>query len=213
MVGYISNDDEKFGFYNEAYNSNYSPDSEEDSYITLPLYKSTYYYLIEDLLTIFNNLSLTKESCYSLYKYYLSNNDTLWNNLYKQYSQFLYEGRYDNTDEIDYISLYNQAIIYYQDFNKPAGNYSISVLDLSVLESISTPRLKIGSKIKVYNAELGLNESNGDNTALNELQYTPNDLIVTSLKFDLRKSGDVNIGVARVTSYVSILQKLIKSVK
>ena len=176
-------------------------------------YKATYPQLIDDLYNAVSS-NTNETSIYEYIQQYTKENDTLWSNLYAKYGQYIYESKYENADELDSISLFNQAAIYYEDYNKPNANYSISVLELSVLEQINTPRLSVGSRIKVYNDELELNEKSNaaDAEPLNNIQYTNNDLIVSTLSYDLRKSGEVTIGVEKITSYQSILQKLIKSV-
>ena len=171
---------------------------------------SIYVQLIQSIYNALSSYSNTQ--IYDKIQEYWNNNTNLWNNLYRLYGNFIYEGKYENSDEMDSVSLYNQATIYYKDYKQPSASYSTSILDLSVLEAIDIPRLSIGSKIKVYNKELNLNEGNSDQEPLNIIQYTNNDLIVTSLSFDLRKSADVTIGVEKIASYQSILQKLIKSI-
>lgn len=179
-------------------------------------FKATYPTLIEELYNILINTSSESNTIYDYVNKFSIANDTLWTNLYSKYNQFIYESKYEDSDELDSVSLFNKAISYYQDYNKPNANYSISILDLGSLELIDIPRLAVGSKIKVYNEELNLNEEhlvNGElYTPLNNIQFTNNDLIVSQLSYSLRKSGDVTISVEKISSYQSILQKLISSV-
>ena len=141
-------------------------------------------------------------------QYYQNENDKLWKELYTTYESYIYEQSYENADELDSVSLYNQAVAYYEDYNKPSANYSAEVLDLGALEPIALPRLKVGYRIRVYNDYLNLNDG-----ALNNIQFTNNELIITSISYYLRKCQQVSIGVEQVTQYQSILQKLIKIIQ
>lgn len=170
-------------------------------------YMATYPKLIMD---IYNALDPTRSRTNSIYREmrnYTTANDILWTNLYQKYSQFLYEGKYENQDELDSMSLFNQAQIYYEDYNKPNADYSIGVIDICALEAIDTARLAVGSKIKVYNSDLNLNEGELDN-----IQFTNNDLIVTGINYELRRPENISVSVEKISSYQSILQKLIKSI-
>lgn len=182
--------------------------------------KQIYQPLIGQLKVIGRNLP--EHALYNIVAELWNINTNLWANLYRMYGNYILENSYTNSDEMDSIGLFNQAQIYYADYNKPSANYSTEILDLSLLQPIGVPRLKIGSKIRVYNNEINLNDpifekSTGgeyiETPTLNTLQYTNNELIVTSLQYDLRKSASVQIGVQKVTAYKTILQKLIKTVK
>ena len=145
---------------------------------------------------------------YNKIQYYEKQNALLWKTLYRQYAQFIYEQTYENSDELDSLNLYNQAISYFEDYNKPSASYTVDTLDLGALEPISLPRVKVGYNIRVYNDYLNLNDE-----ALNNIQFTNNELIITSISYDLRSSQKVSIGVEQITQYQTILQKLIKVVK
>lgn len=145
---------------------------------------------------------------------YRNNNIVLWSQIYAEFSQFIYEAKYQDDSELDSISLFNKATSYYEDYKRPKANYSMAVLDLSVLDVIDIPRLSVGSKIKVYNNELNLTDSNNtDEDALCDIQYTNNDLIVSTISYNLRNSADVSVGVQQLNSYATILQKLIKTIE
>lgn len=144
-------------------------------------------------------------------------NKALWSYVYTNYSSVVYEATYENTDELDSISLYNQAVSYFETYYKPKSSYSIEVLNLEELEQIGTPNLKVNSRIRVYNEDLNLDEgtsyNNDENTKLNNISYTNNELLVTSINYELRKSAAISITVEQIIQYQSILQKLIKSIK
>ena len=73
--------------------------------------------------------------------------------LYANFSQYIYESTYENVEELDSISLYNQAIQYFADLNRIKTDHSLTVLDIAELEQISAPRLQIGNVISIYNED------------------------------------------------------------
>ena len=188
-------------------------------------YSATYPQLITDIVKMLcgGNTSTqddnTSESLTSQLAQLQQDNENLWSEFYKAYAPYIYEAKYENSDEIASISLFNQATRYYEDYNRPKGTYSMAILDVSMLEKIGIPRLTVGSKIKVYVPELNLNESVYDENGeiqehYTDIQYkTNNDLIVSSINYDLRKPLETTVSVEQITPYSIILQKLIKSVQ
>ena len=179
--------------------------------VSIETQEATYPRLIRDIVNALGQSS--NKTLYDAVVYYETINNNLWVNLYRLFHAYIYEATYENTDELNSTNLFNQAVIYFEDYNKPNADYSISVLDIGMLDVVDIPRLSVGSKIKIYNKELNLNEySNSSTESLNNIQFTNNDLIVTSLNYALRNPSEVSINVEKITSYQSILQKLIQSV-
>lgn len=129
--------------------------------------------------------------------------DTLWAELLNKYGNYFYENSYENADELDSVSLYNQAVSYFYDINKPTANYNLQVLDLSALDLVGMPDLDVGNTIQVCDKRL---HSTADYTLIND------NLIITGLKFDLRKPSSVSVDVEHYLPYQRILSKLIKTV-
>ena len=161
--------------------------------------------------TIYNSVNLLEEQ-----------NKQLWNEMYRDYGNFIYEAIYENDDEMNSVSLYNQATSYYEEYHHPKSDYSIEVIHLEELEQIAEPNLKVNSRIRIYNEELELAEGEyypGKNTGdasqekLNNISFTNNEVVITSLTYELRKSAALSISVQRLVQYQSILQKLIKNIK
>ena len=167
---------------------------------------SIFQYLQDQVLGVYVPSSTL--GVYDQMKYYDHANEQLWHTIYNTYKQFIYEQKYENSDEIDSVNLYNQAIIYYADYNKPSASYTVETLDLGALEPIALPRLQVGYCIRVYNDYLNLNDQ-----AVNTIQYANNELIITNISYTLRESQKVSIGVEQTTQYKTILQKLIKTIK
>ena len=178
---------------------------------TATSYFGIYFNILQEKL--FNNPMIDYEQevfgVYSLIQDLESQIQNLWDILYNDYSQFIYESSYVNSDELDSISLYNQAISYFEDLHHPKANYSLEIINIEDLEQIGIPNLRVNSHIRVYNEELNLNE--GD--ALNNISYTSNELAITELSYDLRKSAIMSITVEHTIQHQNILQKLIKSIR
>lgn len=132
-----------------------------------------------------------------------STDETLWTELLNKYGNYFYENSYENTDELDSVSLYNQAVSYFYDINKPTANYNLQVLDLSALDLVGMPDLDVGNTIQVCDKRL---RSPVDYTLIKD------NLIITGLKFDLRKPSSVSVDVEHYVPYQRILSKLIKTV-
>lgn len=148
--------------------------------------------------------------------------NALWKQIYHDYGQYIYESTYENTDELDSVSLYNQAVTYFENYRKPKSNYSLTIINPRELEQIGTANLQINSRIRIYNKDLNLEEGTAyeqdenydeNNAVLNNISYTTNEVVVTGINYDLRKSEEASITVERIIPYQNILQKLIKQVK
>ena len=136
-------------------------------------------------------------------------NSNLWATVYREYGQYIYEGAYENTDELNSISLYNAAYTEFQQRKHPNASFSLSVLDSSFVHGIGTQSVRPGDKIRVYNKELNLSEQID---AVNNLSYTNNELVVDTVSYELRMPEKVTITVQQIQSYKTILQKLIRAV-
>ena len=71
--------------------------------------------------------------------------------LYQEFGQYIYEQTYENMEELDSVSLYNQAVAYFADLNRIHSSHSAEVIDIAALEQVQAPRLTIGNYISVYN--------------------------------------------------------------
>lgn len=161
-------------------------------------------YLIGYSSGVYNNLI----NINTILNYYQEQNNDLWRTVYNEYGDFIYESQYENTDELDSVSLFNQGVLSFEKRKSPIPDYSLTTLDLGMLEPIGIPKLAIGSKIKIYNKFLSLNDNSLDN-----ISYNDNELIVTELSYDLRNAAKINISVEKIQTYESIIEKLLLSVK
>lgn len=167
------------------------------------------YSILTDSSIVIIQPSIKKgNSINKLFETYKSIENNLMQEFYYYFGNYIIESTYSNDDELDSVSLYNQAISYFEDIYKPKVNCGIDILDTRELELIDLPQIKIGNRIKIYNEELGLSDS-----STNNLLQANNELVITSISYSLRESTNKSLGVEKVTLYNSILQKLIKTVK
>lgn len=206
--------EEKLIEFNNEDIKHYQSTIENDNIIIAGKNLGVYYRLICEFINFLKEF-LDKEIALDNYKninsliqQYEDNNYSQWNYIYNNYGYYIQEGIYENEDELDSVSLYNQAVSYFEKQKRPLAEYDISILDLSVLEAINVPKLTVGSKIKVYNKFLNLKDLEEDN-----ITYDENDLIVTGITTILRQQEKVTVSVEKVRAYETILEKLLLSIK
>lgn len=186
----------------------WSPNKDLDENYTLSSFKvSGLNYLIYStfikVLTETTNIVSYDKGLEQKLAEFKATDDALWAELLNEYGSCFYENSYENADELDSVSLYNQAVSYFYDINKPTANYNLQVLDLSALDLVGMPDLDVGNTIQVCDKRL---HSPVDYTLIKD------NLIITGLKFDLRKPSSVSVDVEHYVPYQRILSKLIKTV-
>lgn len=127
---------------------------------------------------------------------------------YSAFGQYIYESSYENTDELDSVGLYNQAVQNFALYNKPQASYSLTTIDLNCLQQIAVPNITVGSKIRIYNEPLDL-----DDGKVNNIQYTNNEVIITAISRNLRSNDDVQLTVTKTNKIDTLVQKLLINIK
>jgi hypothetical protein len=89
-------------------------------------------------------------------------------------------------------------LLYFHKYKQPLDTYGITYLDISKIIGQNVNMISVGDYINIQNYNLGIIE-----------QYN-NELKVTSISRDLRKSSDIQLTVDRIRSTDSIIEKLIK---
>lgn len=135
-------------------------------------------------------------------------NKSLLNDLYQKYDKYIYEATYSNEDELNSYGLYEQAINNFELIKKPAASYSLSIIDLNMLEEVNIPNIQLDAKIRVYEKKLNLNDN-----ALNTIQYTDNELTITGISHTLRDPGSLSLTVEKKNTTNILLEKLLLSVR
>lgn len=127
----------------------------------------------------------------------------LLSNLYKDYEQYISEGRYENSDEITSDGLMEQALLAFETIKYPKITYSMSIIDLSALENYKFLRIKVGDKILIQEEEdrLYLSYQNEDTKYLQ----------ITEITHDLRKPESTSISVNQDDETTKILQYILKA--
>lgn len=127
---------------------------------------------------------------------------------YLVFGQYIYESSYENTDELDSVGLYNQAVQNFVLYNKPQASYSLTTIDLNCLQQIAVPNIAVGNKIRIYNEPLDLVDGK-----VNNLQYTDNEVIITAISRNLRSNDDVQLTVTKINKIDILVQKLLINIK
>ena len=128
--------------------------------------------------------------------------------IYEKYGNYIIESSYENTDELDSVSLYNQAITYFQEQKRPKASYNLEVISNEALDLIGLPNLRINSKIRIYEPSINLNDNN-----LDSISYNNNELIVTGINYELRNPDILSLSVEQLNNYQKLLEKLLISIK
>ena len=106
--------------------------------------------LIISLIDSYQKEPLTDGVAYQ-YETLLENSKEINKDFHSSLGKYIYEQQYDNPDEIDSYSLFNQSMAYFSDLNRPQAEFSAEVLDIMSLENINHPKLSVGNYISVYN--------------------------------------------------------------
>ncbi len=122
--------------------------------------------------------------------------DNLMYEIKNNYGQFLYEGFYKNDLEINPVSLYNQAILYSENYKQPSEEYSITYLDISNIIGQDLTSIQVGDKINIINNNLGI------------LEETTNEIQVSSISRNLRMFNGIQLTISRQRN-LDYLEKLL----
>lgn len=124
--------------------------------------------------------------------------------LYNDYKNYLFEGYYDNNDEIDTFGLLEQGLINSEKFRIPKIVFNTSVIDLSALDNYRYLDIKVGDKIIIAEPEDRLYKSYSNE----ENKY----LLISEIAFNLRQMESTSITVERDNSTKILVQKLLKNI-
>lgn len=147
---------------------------------------SYYHYYTNNILTQYNIIKEEK--------------DTLWYNIKLDFGQYLYEGYYSNTVESNSLQLYNQTILYAENYKEPTEDYNITYLDGSNIIGENIDLVKIGDKINIVNVNLGI------------LKERINEIQVISISKNLRENSNIQLTVSRRKN-LNYLEKLLGIIK
>jgi hypothetical protein len=127
----------------------------------------------------------------------------LLSNLYKDYEQYISEGRYENSDEITTDGLMEQALLAFETIKYPKITYSMSIIDLSALDDYKFLRIRVGDKIKI--------QEEFDRLYLSYQNEDTNYLQITEISHNLRSPESTSIGVSQDDETTKILQYILKA--
>ena len=122
--------------------------------------------------------------------------------LYKNYKNYIFEGFYENSDEITSEGLLEQALLAEDKFKIPNIQYSTSVLDLSALQNYEFLDIKVNDHILIAEAQDRLYKSYTEE----ETKY----LTISEINYNLRDIGSTSITVSIDDEKNRILQKILQ---
>lgn len=161
-----------------------------------------------DKLNQLYNMIEIKGSSIGLYDYIVNyespynvnrEKDLIIADLYNRYEQYTIEGYYENSDELDSYGLMEQSKFIFDQNKYPTINYSLSVIDLSVLEDYRFLDIAVGDKIVIDDKKL-------------YKSYNPNEpkyLIISGIQYTLRDASATTLTVAKADEEMKLLQKLL----
>lgn len=125
-------------------------------------------------------------------------------NLYNDYKNFLFEGYYENTEEIDSFGLLEQALINSEKFRIPKIVYNTSIIDLSALQNYNYLNVKVGDKIIIAEPS--------DRLYRSYIDEDNKELLIANITYDLRNMGSTSLTVERDNETKILIQKLLKNI-
>lgn len=124
-------------------------------------------------------------------------------NLYKDYEQYISEGRYENSDEITSEGLLEQALLAFEAIKYPKVTYSMSIIDLSALDNYKYLKIRVGDKIKIQEPV--------DRLYISYQPETTKFLQITEINHNLRQPESTSIAVYQDDETTKILQYILKA--
>ena len=124
--------------------------------------------------------------------------DLILQDLYSKFEDFLIEGYYQNSDEVNSIDLAEQALLIKQQMIYPKITYNVGIIDLSSLENYKYLKIQIGDKIKIDDTNLFL-------------EYNPNYqeyVSVTGIHYQLREPDNTQLEISKQDEDNRLIQKL-----
>ena len=128
------------------------------------------------------------------------NRDSLINNLYQSYENYIIEGYYENTEEITSSGLLEQALTIFNLSKYPKINYGVSMIDISALENYEYIDINIWDKILIQE----------ENPRLYKTYFTEGKYLeVFEISYDLRRPESTQLTVSQEDQIKRILQKIL----
>lgn len=143
-----------------------------------------------------------------LYNYNYPNNvakekNLIISGLYKDYEQYVIEGYYENSEELDSTGLMDQALLAFETIKYPRIDYGVSIIDLSDIENYEFMAIDVGDKVLISELEDRLYKS-----------YQPEStkyLQISEISYDLRRPEGTSITVRQDDETTKILQYILKA--
>lgn len=152
------------------------------------------------------SIDLSNNSILSEYNNLVANNKAIWKNLFKEYGMLLLETSFTSETATSTEELYNEAMTYYAEYEKPEKTYSLTITDISVVKNYISSIISVGDQIA-----LDYNEFYQEEDDLKDLLQQH--LFINSIKYNLRKDSDIQYDVTTTSFYDKLLSKLANLIK
>lgn len=124
--------------------------------------------------------------------------------LYRDYGDYLFEGYYENSDEVSSLGLLAQALAAMETYKYPKINFNTSIIDMSAIEDFQFLTIKVGDKVLISEPTDRMYKSY-------ELSPTNKYLDISSISYDLRQPDSGSLTVSRYDQTKILVEKLLAS--
>ena len=142
-----------------------------------------------------------------LYNYNYVNNitkkkDIIINSFYKDYEEYIYEGYYDNSEELDSNGLLEQALVAFDIAKYPILTYGTTVIDMSAIQGFEFLKINVGDNILI--------QEDSDRLYKTYKGETTKYLQISQISFNLRQPESTTLTIAQDDETKNLLQRIIQ---
>lgn len=136
----------------------------------------------------------------------LSEQQSIWKDIYISYPGLILESKYSNEDATTSTELFTLATYAFRDMSRPEKQYNISVIDVNTLKGYYGQEIKVSDSIALQADEY---TDNYDDlrTAISQFLY------ISDISYSLRSDDDIQLTVNTIKYQDKMIQKLAKLIR
>lgn len=136
----------------------------------------------------------------------LSEQQSIWKDIYTSYPGLILESQYSNEDATTSTELFTLATYAFKDMSRPEKQYNISVIDVNTLKGYYGQEIRISDSIALQADEY---TDNYDDlrTAISQFLY------ISDISYSLRSDDDIQLTVNTIKYQDKMIQKLAKLIR